>query len=336
MFLASLLCLNHLLNITHKNNEIIKDDLEKLDKLKNIVVTNTPSTIIILNNKGIVEYVNPSFASLFGSKEVIGIDALSLDTVKNSNVYKGLIEALKGNFVELRSEHYTSCLTDMKKVLNIYITPVVEVGGQVRNIMVFIHDITGEYELQKQMEDTYFSVIEAFAGLIDAKDDYTGEHSNNVLKYVSRLCKELELDDKLIRDISLAAKIHDIGKIGVRSSILNKPGKLTENEYMMMKQHCSIGAEIIKKIKNFESISSMILHHHEKWDGTGYPLGLSKNKIPLGAQIIAIADAYDAMTSDRVYRKGLGKEKAKDIMIEEKGRQFNAELVDIFISKVIR
>jgi len=113
--------------------------------------------------------------------------------------------------------------------------------------MVFIHDITNEHELQKQMEDTYFSVIEAFAGLIDAKDDYTGEHSNNVLNYASRLCKELKLDDKLIRDISLAAKIHDIGKIGVRSSILNKPGKLTEDEYMIMKQHCSIGAKIIKK-----------------------------------------------------------------------------------------
>jgi HD-GYP domain-containing protein (c-di-GMP phosphodiesterase class II) len=150
----------------------------------------------------------------------------------------------------------------MKKVLNVYFTPITEEGSVV-NLRIFIHDITKECELQSQIEDTYFSTIEAFAGLIDAKDDYTGEHSTNVSKYVYRLCKELELD------------------------------------------------------------------------GTGYPDGLRGNEIPLGAQVIAIADSYDAMTSDRVYRKSLGNERAKEILIEEKGTQFNPELVKVFVNKVI-
>lgn len=172
------------------------------------------------------------------------------------------------------------------------------------------------------------------ANLVDARDSYTGEHSKNVYKYVTLLCNSLNINRKEKEEIELAAKFHDIGKIGISDSILNKPGRLTDEEYNEMKKHPVIGSEVISKIDGFETVSSIIRHHHERWDGNGYPDRLSSSKIPFGAQIIAIADTYDAITSNRVYRKSLGKARAMQILMEERNKQFNGSLVDIFVGQI--
>lgn len=191
--------------------------------------------------------------------------------------------------------------------------------------------------IEMKLENAYLSGFEAMTALVDAKDFYTGEHSKNVSKYVSIICNNLSCgnnkeDSK--NKVKIAATFHDLGKIGVPDIILKNPGKLSDSDYEIMKTHSVIGANVIGKIEGFSEISTIIRHHHERWDRAGYPDGLKGNEIPFGSQIISIADTFDAITSDRVYRKGLTRAIALRILIEEKGKQFNPELVDIFIKSI--
>ncbi|MCB2293506.1 HD domain-containing protein [Clostridium algoriphilum] len=191
--------------------------------------------------------------------------------------------------------------------------------------------------IEIKLENAYLSGFEAMAALVDAKDFYTGEHSKNVSKYVSIICNNLSCsknkeDSK--NKVKIAATFHDLGKIGVPDNILKNPGKLSNSDYEIMKTHPIIGANVIDKIEGFSEISTIIRHHHERWDGAGYPDGLKGNEIPFGSQIISIADTFDAITSDRVYRKGRSEDIAIKILTNEKGKQFNPELVDIFIKSI--
>ncbi|MBU3161747.1 HD-GYP domain-containing protein [Clostridium frigoris] len=205
------------------------------------------------------------------------------------------------------------------------------------SIIVYSKMNKAYHTIETTLENAYLSGFEAMAALVDAKDFYTGEHSKNVSKYVSMICNNLNCgkNKKDIKNkVRIAATFHDLGKIGVPDIILKNPGKLSDSEYAIMKSHPVIGANVIAKIDGFTEISTIIRHHHERWDGNGYPDGLKGNEIPFGSQIISIADTFDAITSDRVYRKGLNKTIALKILIEEKGKQFNPELVDIFIKSI--
>ena len=324
------------LNLEKINENCISTDkYEELYKLYELIINITPTGLVILTEEGIIKYVNQSIGNILGSTETVGLNILEFDTIKQSNIYNGIINASRGIYNEVLSEKYTSFTSRIKKVLNIYIAPVIDENtGSVTDIILFIHDITKENDLKVKIEKTYISTIEAFAELLDARDKYTGKHSKNVSMYVSMICEELDLDEIIKGQILVAANIHDLGKIGISDSLLNKPGKLTKEEYESIKKHADIGAEIVSKIIGFENISLIVRHHHEKWNGTGYSSGLKGSEIPLGSQIIAIADTYDAITTDRVYRGELGKERAVEILLEEKGKQFNPELVDIFIRKI--
>jgi PAS domain S-box-containing protein/putative nucleotidyltransferase with HDIG domain len=309
----------------------------RLDRLKSSIISYTPQGIIIIDKEGIIEYVNPSVGTILGSTETVGLNMLHFDTVINSSMYQGIIKALNGIPSELYGEHYISYTTGYKKVLNVFINPVISEDSQVvEGAMLVLHDITEEYNLRLKMESTYLSTIAALAEAIDARDEYTGEHSKNVSKFVELICNNLDISREEINKIKIAATIHDIGKIGVRDYILNKPDKLTFEEYEIMKRHPVIGSEIIGKINDFDDIAKIIRYHHERWDGNGYPDKLKGDEIPMGSQIIAIADTYDAIASNRVYRKSLGKDRAIEILLEERGKQFNSELVDMFIREIVR
>lgn len=333
--LTLLLYSNHF-DSTREDCESITVEYKELTKFNKLIIDITPTGLVVLNKIGIIEYVNQSTGNILGSTKTVGLNILEFDTIRQSKLYNGIYNASTGIYTEILGEHYTSFTSRDEKVLNIYISPVIDDNnGNVTNIILFIHDITKEHELKVDIEKTYLSTIKAFAELVDARDKYTGKHSENVTKYVSMICVELNIDEKMKTQIQIAAKIHDMGKIGISDKLLNKPGRLTNEEYDCIKKHSALGAEITNKISGFDDISLMIRHHHEKWDGRGYPSGLKDSEIPLGSQIIAIADAYDAITTDRVYRKKLGKEVAIKILLEEKGKQFNPELVDIFIKKIL-
>lgn len=153
--------------------------------------------------------------------------------------------------------------------------------------------------------ELYHEFVECISFALDARDPYTGDHSRRVSDTATLLAKMLGLSDDEIQEIHIAAHLHDIGKIGIPDSVLLKPGRLDDEEWKMMKRHPQIGADILAKSPRFSRISAIILHHHERYDGKGYPFGAKKQEIPLGSRIIAVCDSIDAMASARAYRKAL-------------------------------
>lgn len=184
-----------------------------------------------------------------------------------------------------------------------------------------------------QLNRLYLSTIETLAMAIDAKDQITHGHVRRVQLYASALARALGIDtDRELKAIEAAALLHDMGKLAVPEYILNKPGKLLPGEFEKMKRHASIGADILSAIDFPYPVVPIVRHHHENWDGTGYPEGLSREQIPLGARLLAVADCFDALTSDRPYRPRLADEEALRILKERRGNMYDPRVVDTFIS----
>ena len=183
----------------------------------------------------------------------------------------------------------------------------------------------------KDLRELFYKTIKLIAAALDAKDPYTHGHSMRVTMYSMILAKKLNLDDTMLEEIETAGLLHDIGKIGIPQSILCKPGKLTNEEFEVMKSHPEQGEKMLKDIKKLTLISNWLRTYHEKWDGTGYPNGLKGEEIPLSGRIIALADTYDAMTSDRPYRKALSHETAIDEIKRCAGTQFDPVLAQLFV-----
>jgi putative nucleotidyltransferase with HDIG domain len=182
--------------------------------------------------------------------------------------------------------------------------------------------------LVMDLENLFFSSIRSLVAAIDAKDQYTHGHSERVTAFALMVAKELKLSEHDFEVLRLAGLLHDVGKIGVPEEVLNKPGDLTDEEFEQVKLHPSHGAEIISNIQSpyIPEIVAGVRHHHERWDGTGYPDGLKGEESPLIARLLTLADAFDAMTSDRPYRKGFSIERALQIVRDCAGSQFDPHM----------
>jgi HD-GYP domain-containing protein (c-di-GMP phosphodiesterase class II) len=182
-------------------------------------------------------------------------------------------------------------------------------------------------DLFRQRELLLIGVIRALVNAIDAKDAYTCGHSDRVARIAMRLAEELGLDHQNCLEIYMTGLLHDVGKIGVPDAILCKPGKLTDEEFAVVKRHPSIGYQILKHVRQLSYVLPGVLHHHEAMTGSGYPFGLAGESIPFAARILAVADSYDAMTSSRPYREAMPFEKAETIIRDDTGGQWDAEVV---------
>lgn len=191
-------------------------------------------------------------------------------------------------------------------------------------------------EKSKQINKMTLQTINAIASTIDAKDEYTNGHSGRVADYSCEIARELGLSEEECRNIHSVALLHDIGKIGIPDSILNKPGRLTEEEYHMMRQHAAIGGEILKDVNILPGLEAGARYHHERYDGRGYPEGLKGDRIPLIARIIAVADAYDAMTSNRVYRNRLTHDRVIEELHNGSGTQFDPVVLSAMFKLIDR
>jgi putative nucleotidyltransferase with HDIG domain len=189
---------------------------------------------------------------------------------------------------------------------------------------------SGNSELYEQQREIFAGVVRALTSAIDAKDPYTCGHSDRVARVSVRLAEELGCDRKQVDTIYLSGLLHDVGKIGVDDTVLRKPGKLTEAEYEHIKTHAEIGHRILSDIKQLDEVLPVVLHHHEQWNGQGYPRGLAGADIPMLARIVAVADSFDAMGSDRPYRPGLADEKLDAILRDGAGQQWDADVVEAF------
>ena len=188
-----------------------------------------------------------------------------------------------------------------------------------------------ETEERRHTEEQALQVVRTLAHTIDAKDDYTNGHSTRVAEYAVILATALGWREEDIRNLHYAALLHDIGKIGVPDTILNKPSRLTDMEYEIIKSHTTIGSDIIKSITTIPGVGDVVRHHHERYDGRGYPDRLQGEAIPLNARLVCICDAYDAMTSHRVYRRALDRDFVRSELVHGRGTQFDPQMLDVFL-----
>jgi len=187
--------------------------------------------------------------------------------------------------------------------------------------------------VQRVLEDN-LALTKVLSNALDSRDSYTMHHSKNVAKYAMQIAEKMNLPHYLCEVIHIGGLLHDIGKIGIPEHILTKPGKLTEQEYKLIKTHTTKGFEIIKHVRHYKNsgILDIVLYHHERFDGKGYPKGLNGEEIPLVARIVAVADSFDAMSSKRVYRKELQLETILEEIKDNKGKQFDPLVVDAFLA----
>ena len=185
-------------------------------------------------------------------------------------------------------------------------------------------------DLFRNLEGFLVNLVRSFIQAIEAKDAYTRGHSERVSQYCGLMADELGMEAEDKKNLQSASLLHDVGKIGISETILNKPGRLTEAEFNAIKEHPEKGYNILKPIAQLSTALPGILHHHERYDGGGYPGGLAGDKISFIGRIIAIADTFDAISSNRAYRSAKSKEKAMTIVREVAGTQLDPELVSVF------
>lgn len=208
--------------------------------------------------------------------------------------------------------------------------------GAASLVMAVLPLLVARLSFQRYLDvrQAYVQTIAALSSALDAKDAYTRGHCDRVAELAAAIGRELHLPEDKLELLSHVGRLHDVGKIGIRDAVLKKPGIFTPGEYGEMQMHVVLGAEIVERISLLGEGTRWVLHHHERFDGTGFPAGLRGEDIPLGARIIAVADAYDALTSDRPYKRALGREEALAEMRRCAGTQFDPRLVEVLVKLV--
>lgn len=245
-------------------------------------------------------------------------------------------KALENNLAEIRQLN----ISTGDEIENLYRAFVKMTNDSVQ----YVTDIRHKNETIRKMHDAFLLTL---ADMVENRDQNTGDHIRKTAAYVKIILEELkregvykeQLTDKFVRNVVSSAPLHDVGKINVSDVILNKPGKLTDEEFEIMKTHTTAGGNIISslidKVPDSDYLyeaKNLAMYHHEKWNGKGYPSGLSGEDIPLSARVMAVADVFDALISNRCYKKGFPYEKAFGIIREERGRQFDPQIVDAFFA----
>ncbi len=251
------------------------------------------------------------------------------------NIYSGnelerLVDAV--NYMALCIDDKTHAMKALNKQLEVKNQELSDNRDELESQKDSLLQLNSELEASMKALDDSQNIIYALAVAVEAKDPYTRGHSERVAEYSMRLAKTLGLDAQQLELLKGAALLHDIGKIGISGSILRKPGTLNALEFQQVRKHPAIGERICLSLKFAQEMLPIIRHHHEHFNGQGYPDGLKGEHIPLLARIIAVADAFDAMTSDRPYRSGMPKEEATRRLLEGAGSQWDPEIVPVFIA----
>ena len=301
------------------------------------IFRDNPEAIVYVDEKGDILDINLRFSKLFG---------YSLKEIKGKNINSGIIhppeKIEEGEDLDNKaiSKGYINFETIRRKKdgtlfpVSLSGSPVI-VDGKSRGIIGMILDITKRKKTEEQLKESFKKLqkalensIEAISLVTEARDAYTAGHQRKVSKLAVALAEEMGFPKDRVEGIKIAALIHDVGKINLPAEILSKPGKLSEMEFSLIKNHSKIGYDILKKIDFPWPIAEIILQHHEKINGLGYPGGLKGDEILLEAKIICVADVVEAMSSHRPYRPALGIEKALEEISQNKGILYDPEVVD--------
>lgn len=294
----------------------------------------------ILHLTGILDYIETLFVShaillltVFAVLFTFALDIKKDKKRRNLLAFIGLLAATVSVMIEGISTYFVVSLSGIFVGIGMIILFSLNVLRTAGNIhMMELRRQKKELAKRKrQLEKVSLQMIQTLSTTIEAKDAYARGHSHRVAEYAALIAGELGWSSEEIMNLKYAAHLHDIGKIGIPDMLLNKPARLTPEEYSVIKEHTVIGAEILKNISLIPHVAEVARSHHEHYDGTGYPDGLAGEDIPLSARIVAIADSYDAMNSRRIYRNALPPEKIFEEIENNRGIQFDPELADIFL-----
>lgn len=294
----------------------------------------------ILHLTGILDYIETLFVShaillltVFAVLFTFALDIKKDKKRRNLLAFIGLLAATVSVMIEGISTYFVVSLSGIFVGIGMIILFSLNVLRTAGNIhMMELRRQKKELAKRKrQLEKVSLQMIQTLSTTIEAKDEYARGHSHRVAEYAALIAGELGWNSEEIMNLKYAAHLHDIGKIGIPDMLLNKPARLTPEEYSVIKEHTVIGAEILKNISLIPHVAEVARSHHEHYDGTGYPDGLAGEDIPLSARIVAIADSYDAMNSRRIYRNALPPEKIFEEIENNRGIQFDPELADIFL-----
>jgi PAS domain S-box-containing protein/putative nucleotidyltransferase with HDIG domain len=317
----------------------LKDNNETLVKYKNMFNSATDFIFVVDKRNNIIE-ANSSFLKAIGKKhsDTIGKPIFDFFTKKSSdNLDSTLKENISRSMNGLNINYTTEINFDMlgRRDVDVEFFPYYDQDNNLDAVVINFQDIT-ETVAKKQETDAlktkqienYEQTILTLTDMIERRDSYTAGHTRRVSEYAVLIAKQMKLNELDIENLQKAAMLHDIGKIITPDSILLKPGKFNDVEYTLIKEHLSTGYEILKNIDTYKDLAEIMVLHHERYDGLGYPNGLKGDEISTLGHIMIVSDAFDAMTTNRIYKRRKEIEEAFDEMIELKGKQFHPDIVD--------
>lgn len=316
-----------ILNMTE--NIKIEKELRDSEEFKKNILENSPSPIYVINPDKSIGYVNPALERItgFSSKELIGkkpprpywvkgMESTYISTLEDG--MKNGTNNLELPFVNKKGQKFWVEITALP----------IKSNKKLKYLLVNIIDITERKQAYSDLGKTLDDTINTLASIVETRDPYTAGHQKRVTALAVKIAQKLNIGNEKIKFLRIAAAIHDIGKINIPPSILSRPGKLSDIEFSIVKTHSQIGSDIVKNIEFFQPIARIILQHHEREDGSGYPDGLKGKDITLEAKIIGVADVVEAMSSHRPYRPALSIKMAIDEIKKNKGKLYDPEVVE--------
>ena len=320
-------------NKLHNSSKSLEDNLNYVKQYEDAI--DESSAIVKIDKELNITFVNNAYLKLtkYEKEEMIGkpivdfIDELELQflpqvvaTINEGKIYQGIVKG--------RPKHGEPYYTKTT------VKPIKNIDGDILEFLLIKNDITQQINLRYEIEDTQKEVVFKMGAIGETRSKETGLHVKRVAEYSYLLAKLCGLNEKDAEVLRLASPMHDIGKVGIPDNILNKPAKLTQEEFEHMKQHATLGYEMLKgSTRDILKTSAIVAHeHHEKWDGTGYPRGLKGEDIHIYGRITAIADVFDALGHDRCYKKSWELEKIHELFRDQKAKHFDPRLIDLFFA----
>jgi len=315
---------------------------ENLYRKSDFIVNTSDDMMTVINCDYVYETVNKSFCKAFQKSNPMEIIGNSVSEVWGQEIFQKKIKndlerCLSGE--EIRTEVWLEMPGESTQCFEITYSPYCSSGNTITHAIVILHNITKRKMAAQELEESYQKLqktfdetVYALSTLVEMRDPYTAGHQNRVAKIAKAIAEERDLSENILKGTWVASLIHDVGKISVPADILSKPGRLTEIEYALIKEHPRTGYEILKKIEFPWPIAEIVLQHHERMDGSGYPQGLKGNEILLQSRIIGVADVVEAMTFHRPYRPALGLTEALGEIEKNKNILYDPEVVDACIA----